>query len=293
MSTLKDKLENYTSMPDDKVWEGIDATMKQKMVRRRMLTASSVAVVGVGTVALLFALSGNRQPNMATESSQVIVASNNSGVPSQQIVVSDETDKVTVINNSLEKTSPVMSSDFAPSQDDLVTAVPDALSDEVKVDDASVHAQPSVEATVPVQENVETGIAAVPASKPMQAVRSAQDMSEARPERQEPQKRINPMITNAELVVWIPNAFSPDDPVEESARTFKVFPNNDASIRTFEIYIYSRSGRLVYHSKDFNQGWDGTANGQPQPMGTYVYVIELNDAVKGLQHTKGSVTLIR
>lgn len=293
MSTLKDKFENYTSMPDDKVWEEIDATMKHKMVRRRMLTASSVAVFGVGTVALLFALSGNRQPNMATESSQVIVASNNSGVPSQQIVVSDETDKVTVINNSLEKTSPVMSSDFAPSQDDLVTAVPDASSDEVKVDDASVNAQPSVEATVPVQENVETGIAAVPASKPMQAVQSAQDMSEARPERQEPQKRINPKITNAELVVWIPNAFSPDDPVEESARTFKVFPNNDASIRTFEIYIYSRSGRLVYHSKDFNQGWDGTANGQPQPMGTYVYVIELNDAVKGLQHTKGSVTLIR
>ena len=50
---------------------------------------------------------------------------------------------------------------------------------------------------------------------------------------------------------------------------------------------------MVYHSKDINQGWDGIANGHSQPMGTYVYVIQVNDAVTGLHHYKGTITLIR
>ena len=94
-------------------------------------------------------------------------------------------------------------------------------------------------------------------------------------------------------MVWIPNAFSPDDQLNESVRQFKVYPNSEANLLSYEIFIYSRSGRQVYHSKDVNAGWDGTANGQAQPMGTYVYIIELNDAVKGLQHQKGTITLIR
>ena len=94
-------------------------------------------------------------------------------------------------------------------------------------------------------------------------------------------------------MIWIPNAFSPDDPVNDEVRQFKVKPNTDASLLSYEIFIYSRSGRLVYHSKDVSRGWDGTYNGYKQPMGTYVYIIELNDANKGLQHKKGTITLIR
>ena len=65
-------------------------------------------------------------------------------------------------------------------------------------------------------------------------------------------------------------------------------PNNDGLHDTWEIPqlslfpqcsvdVYTRYGRLVFHSTGYNTPWDGKFDGTALPIGTYYYVIKLND----------------
>ncbi|MDZ7635703.1 MAG: gliding motility-associated C-terminal domain-containing protein [Bacteroidales bacterium] len=42
-----------------------------------------------------------------------------------------------------------------------------------------------------------------------------------------------------------------------------------------EIFVYSRWGKLVYHSRNASDEWDGTFNGKMLPNDSYHYVIHL------------------
>jgi len=58
-----------------------------------------------------------------------------------------------------------------------------------------------------------------------------------------------------------------------------------------EIYVFNRYGKVVYHSKGYNNDWDGTYNGKPLPIDTYMFVIKCpycKDCVY-----RGTVTIIR
>ncbi len=44
-----------------------------------------------------------------------------------------------------------------------------------------------------------------------------------------------------------------------------------------ELFVYTRWGRLVYHSRNLTNEWDGTYNGKLLPNDSYHYVIHLND----------------
>lgn len=90
-----------------------------------------------------------------------------------------------------------------------------------------------------------------------------------------------------ETVLDMPNAFAPSG----SNKLFK--PSKRGIARLKEFAIYNRWGNKVYSSTNIDEGWDGNYNGQPQPMGVYIYSI---DAVtdKGAPFVKkGNVTLIR
>lgn len=66
----------------------------------------------------------------------------------------------------------------------------------------------------------------------------------------------------------VPNVFTPNgDGINDEFRVaYK-------SLESFEIWVYNRWGRLVYHSTDPGKGWDGNINGRPAAVGTYYYVI--------------------
>lgn len=88
-----------------------------------------------------------------------------------------------------------------------------------------------------------------------------------------------------ETVMDMPNAFNPNN------SQFKAEIRGLASIELFE--IYNRWGQKVFETKNMNQGWDGSLNGAPQPMGVYVYVIQAT-TVEGKAFKKtGNVTLVR
>ncbi len=93
--------------------------------------------------------------------------------------------------------------------------------------------------------------------------------------------------------VWLPNAFTPNgDGLNDDFKpvvTDKLF--------SYQMWIYNRNGKMLFYTQDSSKGWDGTCEGEPEPLSTYVWKISyktyneqglLTDKTK-----KGCVTLIR
>lgn len=91
-----------------------------------------------------------------------------------------------------------------------------------------------------------------------------------------------------EETTWdMPNAFAPTG----YNSLFRPAIRGLASLKQF--VIFNRWGNKVYSGTDINSGWDGTFNGQPQPAGVYVYLIEGVTDKGNVLHKQGNVTLLR
>ncbi|PTQ99756.1 gliding motility-associated-like protein [Mucilaginibacter yixingensis] len=96
----------------------------------------------------------------------------------------------------------------------------------------------------------------------------------------------NPVKLTIVARVDVPNAFTPNgDGVNDKwvIGGINSFPN-------CQVNIYDRYGKLVYQSRGYSQPWDGSFNGQPIPVSTYYYVIDLGFEN---QKTAGHITIIR
>jgi len=50
---------------------------------------------------------------------------------------------------------------------------------------------------------------------------------------------------------------------------FNRYPNN-------QVWVYSRSGQLVFEQSNYQNNWEGEFNGEPLPEGSYYYIIDFN-----------------
>lgn len=77
-------------------------------------------------------------------------------------------------------------------------------------------------------------------------------------------------------------------------------PNNDGfndyweipDLVTFgkcEVKVYNRWGKLVFHSNDYHNEWDGTSNGEQLPSAAYYYIIKTENAGT----INGTVNIVR
>jgi len=85
----------------------------------------------------------------------------------------------------------------------------------------------------------------------------------------------------------MPNAFAP----QGENRVFKptiLFP---ASIQNYYLAIYNRHGGKIFESKDPNIGWNGQKDGKDVPMGTYTYIVHL-EQTPGKNIEKGGVLML-
>jgi gliding motility-associated-like protein len=86
--------------------------------------------------------------------------------------------------------------------------------------------------------------------------------------------------------IFVPNAFTPNrDGLNDSWNipALSALPN-------FEIRVFNRYGQIVFHTRNNNTGWNGKFNGTDQPIGTYVYLINIDN---GKRILKGPLMLIR
>ncbi len=95
-------------------------------------------------------------------------------------------------------------------------------------------------------------------------------------------------ITN-EISTLIPNAISPNGDGKNDIWKLDflalLYPGA-------EIDIFTRWGENIYHSVGYTIPWDGNYNGNKLAVGTYYYIIKLNDA-DNTQPLRGGVLLIR
>ena len=104
---------------------------------------------------------------------------------------------------------------------------------------------------------------------------------------------VREVVILPDVIVYIPNAFTPDKIGPESNELFRVTVEG---VMTFEIKVFDRWGQLMYESDNLKtHGWAGTYLGSSEmaPMDVYVYTVK----VKGLDGIDykytGSVTLLR
>lgn len=89
--------------------------------------------------------------------------------------------------------------------------------------------------------------------------------------------------------LYVPTAFTPNnDGVNDL-----YFPIPKGIVDLIEFKIFNRWGQQVFYTNDFANAWDGKHNGEPQEIGTYIYLIRGYDYVGELVVRKGNLVLLR
>lgn len=91
-----------------------------------------------------------------------------------------------------------------------------------------------------------------------------------------------------ETNIFIPNAFRPNG--NGLNDFFEIFVTN---VLEYNLQIFNRWGQRVFSSESPTVHWDGSVNGKPAPIGTYVYKLDLKDQQGEWHYRTGSVNLIR
>ena len=86
--------------------------------------------------------------------------------------------------------------------------------------------------------------------------------------------------------VYVPTAFSPNNDGLNDTWNIPAL----AAYPDFELTVFNRQGQIVFQNKKSIRPWNGKYKGEPQPVGIYVYVIDLKVEEKIL---KGSLMLVR
>ncbi len=88
----------------------------------------------------------------------------------------------------------------------------------------------------------------------------------------------------------VPTAFTPNN---DGLNDF-FGPHNALKADHYTFSVYNRWGQLVFSARNWQDKWDGTLKGQPQPSGVYVWMLRYTHRDSGLPvFKKGTVTLIR
>ncbi len=84
------------------------------------------------------------------------------------------------------------------------------------------------------------------------------------------------LLRPCELLIWMPNAFSPNgDGLNDE---FLPKYNHDIDF-SFKMLIFNKWGEQLFSSSDKTKGWDGTFKGMPCPPDLYTWVVSFNAPV--------------
>ena len=96
------------------------------------------------------------------------------------------------------------------------------------------------------------------------------------------------VLIHPDFNVYAPNAFTPNgDGLND------VFELKGVGINKYLLQIYSRWGELMFETRDLEDHWDGTFQGELVPTGNYVYTIYYTSMINREFTKQGSVMVIR
>ncbi len=92
----------------------------------------------------------------------------------------------------------------------------------------------------------------------------------------------------------IPSAFTPNNDGRNDL--FLPIKPDNCMITDFEMQVFNRWGKLIFQTRNPDDGWDGRDNGQSAPSDVYVYWLKytaIGNDNEINESTRGDVTLIR
>lgn len=102
------------------------------------------------------------------------------------------------------------------------------------------------------------------------------------------ESRSNLLCIEQDPVIYIPNAFVPSGE-NNSFKPVLLF----RELNSYEFMIFDRYGKRIFQTERQIAGWDGTYNGEAQPMGGYVYYLRIETLSGQVEERRGVVALIR
>jgi len=89
--------------------------------------------------------------------------------------------------------------------------------------------------------------------------------------------------------IFVPSGFTPNgDGVNDVLKPIGVGYRDLNYFR-----VFNRWGQPVFYGSRFTDGWDGKYQGRPADVGTYYWVLSINDRFGNAVLLKGDTTLIR
>jgi gliding motility-associated-like protein len=92
-------------------------------------------------------------------------------------------------------------------------------------------------------------------------------------------------------VLYIPNAFSPNDDNENDKLGF--FMRDKYCMTEFSIVIYNRWGEKVFETADITAEWDGTFNGTKPDSDVFTYYCKMVSISGAVTNRRGNISLVR
>lgn len=89
--------------------------------------------------------------------------------------------------------------------------------------------------------------------------------------------------------IYVPSAFTPNGDGRNDR--FRIIAIGMKEVNYFR--IYNRYGQMVFATSQATQGWDGTFNGKPAPIGSYVWMARGIDYAGKVHEKRGTVTIVR
>ena len=89
--------------------------------------------------------------------------------------------------------------------------------------------------------------------------------------------------------IAVPSGFTPDG----DGHNDYLYPLNAWKATDLLFRVYNRRGEMVFETRDWTKKWDGRVNGQLQPSGVFVWVLDYIDADGQRKTTKGTTVLVR
>lgn len=99
------------------------------------------------------------------------------------------------------------------------------------------------------------------------------------------------VVIMPELLVWIPNSFSPNGNGNND-EFIPVF-SDVTYVNEFQMLVFDRWGNLIYNTTDPNAGWDGRYKNNRVQEDTYVYKVVITDINGKVWDFVGHVNVVR
>lgn len=98
------------------------------------------------------------------------------------------------------------------------------------------------------------------------------------------------VVVRPDLLIFIPNAFSPNGKDEEKNNVYSISLDN---YNNYSIEIFDRWGHKVFYSENPKETWDGKSGGTVCTPDVYFYSIKINSITNHSYLYRGTITLIK